>query len=89
MILPPDFINTISNDALDDFLEHLIISNAGPDGYQGDLQSDRKRLLVALRSGQLLIEHRQDEDDHNDEEGSASFSLITRENAMTLGYRGV
>lgn len=85
MILPPDFINTISADALNDFLDHLIISNAGVDSYEGNLETDRQRLLTSLRNGSLLIEHRCDTE-HDDEDEQGSFCLIAREQAASMGY---
>ncbi len=84
MILPADFVDTISADALDDFLDHLITSNAGADSYDGDLAKDRAQLLQALRKGKLLIEHHGGDDENEDDTGS--FRLITADEAIKAGY---
>lgn len=85
MILPSDFIDTISADALNDFLDHLITSNAGADSYDGDLAKDREQLHRALRRGKLLIEHHAGDSESEDETGS--FRLITAEDAVKSGYQ--
>lgn len=77
MILPKTFIEEISEDALDDFLDHLILTNSGNESYQGDLENDRKRLLQALKRGDLLIDHSEEHE---------SFGLISKEEAKSRGF---
>jgi len=79
VILPKDFIDNISAEALPDFLDHLIISSQGGDLYEGDLEHDRSCLLRELRKGSLFIE--MTEDDEN-----PSFGLISKERARELGF---
>ncbi|MCP5169440.1 MAG: hypothetical protein H6999_06745 [Hahellaceae bacterium] len=79
MILPYDFIDSISAEALPDFLDHLIMSSLSGDVYEGNLVDDRARLINELRKGNVFIEL-------SDDEESASFGLISKERARELGF---
>lgn len=80
MILPPDFLSALPEETRDRFLEHLILTLAGPGGYDGQLELDRVQLLKQLTKGDILIEQ-------SDTEDETSFGLISRDQAQRQGYR--
>ena len=69
MLMPKDFIDSVPEDAKDAFLNDLILSYAGSEGYEGELAIDRARLIEQLKRGELVIEY---------SEVNESFALLTK-----------